>query len=93
MGYKCESNEILEKVKNNLLQGLSIEGQLDTEEDTDNPITKFNKQFMSKTPLEFAKHIANVIMAAVTDEEKAPEKTVEELAEEETEMAEEKAPD
>lgn len=95
MGYKCDSPEILEQIKNNLLQGLSIEGHLDMEDDTDNPITKFNKHFMSKTPLEFAKHLANVIMAAVTDEEKPVEKTAEELAAEEKpteevdEMAEE----
>lgn len=95
MGYKCDSHEVLEKIKNNLLQGLSIEGHLDMEDDTDNPITKFNKHFMSKTPLEFAKHLANVIMAAVTDEEKPVEKTAEELAAEEKpteevdEMAEE----
>jgi len=97
MGYKCDSPEVLEKIKNNLLQGLSIEGHLDMEEDTDNPITKFNKHFMSKTPLEFAKHLANVIMAAVTDEEKPVEKTAEELAAEEekkkAEMAEEKTPE
>lgn len=93
MGYKCDSPEVLEKIKNNLLQGLSIEGLLDLEEDTDNPITKFNKHFMSKTPLEFAKHLANVIMAAVTDEEKPVEKTAEELAAEEEKKKAEMAAD
>ena len=94
MGYKCESPEILEKIKNQLIQGLSIEGHLDTEDDTDSPITKFNKQYMKKTPLEFAKHIANVIMSAVSEEEKP----VEEIPAEETpvkepeEMAVEEAP-
>lgn len=76
MGYKCDSPEILKQIQDNLLQGLSIEGQLDTEEDTDSPITKFNKHFMKKTPLEFAKHLANVIMSAVSDEEKPVEETV-----------------
>lgn len=85
MGYKCDSPEILEQIKNQLLQGLSIEGHLDTEEDTDSPITKFNKHFMKKTPLEFAKHLANVIMAAVSDEEKP----VEEMPVEPTEPVEE----
>lgn len=74
-GYKCDSPEILEQIKSQLLQGLSIEGHLDIEDDTDSPITKFNKHFMKKTPLEFAKHIANVIMAAVSDEEKPVEET------------------
>jgi hypothetical protein len=92
MGYKCDSQEVLEKIKSQLLQGLSIEGLLDTEEDTDSPIAKFNKHFMKKTPLEFAKHLANVIMSAVTDEEKSVEKTAEELAAEEEakKMADEK---
>jgi len=97
MGYKVDNPEVLEKVKNNLLQGLSIEGSLDMEEDTDNPITKFNKHFMKKTPLEFAKHLANVIMSAVSDEEKPAEKTAEELAAEEEkknqEMEAEKTPE
>lgn len=89
MGYKCDSPEILQKVKDNLLQGLSIEGLLDTEEDTENPITKFNKHFMKKTPLEFAKHLANVIMSAVSDEEKPVEEIVVEEEKEVEEMAEE----
>jgi len=88
-GYKCDSPEILEKIKSQLLQGLSIEGHLDTEEDTDSPIAKFNKHFMKKTPLEFAKHLANVIMSAVSDEEKPVEEIVEEKKEEVEEMAEE----
>lgn len=95
MGYKCDSPEILQQIKEQLLQGLSIEGLLDTEEETDNPITKFNKHIMKKTPLEFAKHLANVIMSAISDEEKAPEKTPEELAAEEDakKMAVEKTPE
>lgn len=93
MGYKCESPEILEQIKNQLLQGLSIEGHLDTEDDTDSPITKFNKQYMKKTPLEFAKHIANVIMSAVSEEEKPTEEVVVEPEEKEVEeMAVEEAP-
>lgn len=97
MGYKADSPEVLEQVKQKLLNGLSIEGNLDMEEDADNPITKFNKHFMKKTPLEFAKHLANVIMSAVSDEEKPAEKTAEELAAEEEkkkqEMASEKTPE
>lgn len=92
MGYKCDNHEILEKIKEQLLQGLSIEGQLDTEEDTDSPITKFNKHFMKKTPLEFAKHLANVIMTAVSDEEKPVEEIVVEEEKEVEEMAAEEAP-
>ena len=92
-GYKCESPEILEQIKNQLLQGLSIEGHLDTEDDTDSPITKFNKQYMKKTPLEFAKHIANVIMSAVSEEEKPTEEVAVEPEEKEVEeMAVEEAP-
>ena len=83
MGYKCDSPEILKQIQDKLLQGLSIEGHLDTEEDTDSPITKFNKHFMKKTPLEFAKHLANVIMAAVSDEEKPVECTAETPVEDE----------
>jgi len=94
-GYKCDSPEILEKIKSQLLQGLSIEGHLDTEEDTDSPIAKFNKQ---KTMFEKLKEgLGNLLtlMAAEGDPEK--EKTAEELAAEEAkkaqEMAEEKTPE
>jgi len=79
MGYKADNPEVLEKIKNNLLQGLSIEGHLDAEEEVN---IKFNKSIMKRTPLEFAKHLANVIMSAASDEEK-PEKTADELAAEE----------
>lgn len=93
-GYKCDSPEILEKIKNHLLRGLSIEGNLDAEEEVN---VKFNKHIMKKTPLEFAKHLANVIMSAVSDEENPKEKTAEELAAEEAsktaEMATEKTPE
>lgn len=80
MGYKADNPEVLEKIKNNLLQGLSIEGHLDAEEEVN---VKFNKSIMKRTPLEFAKHLANVIMSAASDEEKPEEKTAEELAAEE----------
>lgn len=80
MGYKADNPEVLEKIKNNLLQGLSIEGHLDAEEEVN---VKFNKSIMKRTPLEFAKHLANVIMSAASDEEKPEEKTAEELASEE----------
>lgn len=92
-GYKCDSQEVLEKIKNQLLQGLSIEGHLDTEEDTDSPITKFNKH---KTMFEKLKEgLGNLLtlMSAEGDPEK--EKTAEELAAEEEakKMAEEKTPE
>ena len=79
MGYKADNPKEHKKIKNNLLQGLSIEGHLDAEEEVN---VKFNKSIMKRTPLEFAKHLANVIMSAASDEEK-PEKTAEELAAEE----------
>lgn len=82
MGYKCENEEVLKQIKEQLLNGLSIEGNLDIVEDNENPISKFNINIMSKTPLEFAKHIANVIMSAVSDEEKKTDGTVEEVKEE-----------
>lgn len=72
MGYKCESAEILEKIKNQLLQGLSIEGHLDTEVDTDSPIAKFNSH---KNMLDKLKEgIANLLtlMSAVEPDEKEP---------------------
>src|SRR6478736_567660 len=80
MDYKADNPDVLEKIKNNLLQGLSIEGHLDAEEEVN---VKFNKSIMKRTPLEFAKHLANVIMSAASDEEKTAEKTPEELAAEE----------
>jgi len=96
MGYKCDSPEILQQIKNQLLQGLSIEGILDTEEDTDNPIAKFNKhKVMSKPLLEALTDLKAVIMSAISGEEKTEEKTAEELAAEEEakKMAEEKTPE
>ena len=84
MGYKCDSPEVLEQVKNKLLQGLSIEGHLDMEEDTDSPIAKFNKhKVMSKPLLEALTDLKAVIMSAISGEEKPAEKTAEELAAEE----------
>lgn len=96
MGYKCDSHEILEQIKKQLLQGLSIEGILDTEEDTDNPIAKFNKhKVMSKPLLEALTDLKAVIMSAISGEEKTVEKTAEELAAEDEakKMAEEKTPE
>lgn len=94
MGYKCDSPEVLEKVKNKLLNGLSIEGQVDMTDDKTDPIYKFNFQIMKKTPLEFAKHLANVIMSAVVDEEKdktedAPEAKTEDAPTDEPKKEEE----
>lgn len=89
MGYKCDSPEILEQIKSQLLQGLSIEGHLDAEEDTDNPIAKFNKQtIMSKPLLEALTDLKAVIMSAISGEEKPVEEIVEEIVEEEKEVAE-----
>lgn len=95
MGYKCDSPEVLEKVKNNLLQGLSIEGHLDMEDDTDSPIAKFNKQ---KTMFEKLKEgLGNLLTLMAAEGEPEKEKTAEELAAEEekkkAEMAEEKTPE
>ena len=91
MGYKCDSEEILRKVQNQLLQGLSIEGHLDTEEDTDSPISKFSKINMKKTILEKLEDFKAILMSAISDEEK-PEAEATEVVEEEKpveEMAEE----
>jgi cytochrome c556 len=92
MGYKCESEEILDKIQNQLLQGLSIEGHLDTEEDMDSPISKFSKINMKKTILEKFEDFKAILMSAISDEEK-PEaeatEVVEEVKEEVEEMAEE----
>lgn len=88
MGYKCESPEVLEQVKNQLIQGLSIEGYLDTEEDTENPIAKFNKQtIMSKPLLEALTDLKAVIMSAISGEGKPVEEIVEEEKKEVEEMA------
>lgn len=78
MGYKCESQDVLEKIKNQLLQGLSIEGHLDTEEDKENPISKFNshKNMFEKIKEE----IGNLLVRMSADSE--VEKTPEELAKE-----------
>jgi len=81
MGYKCDSPEILEKIKSQLLQGLSIEGLLDMEEDTDSPIAKFNKQ---KTMFEKLKEgLGNLLTLMAAEGEPEKEKTAEELAAEE----------
>ncbi len=92
MGYKADSPEVLEKIKNNLLQGLSIEGNLDAEEEVN---VKFNKH---ESMFEKVKEgIASLLtlMSAEGDPEK--EKTAEELAAEEAaktaEMEAEKTPE
>jgi hypothetical protein len=89
MGYKCESEEILAKIQNQLLQGLSIEGHLDTEEDKDSPISKFSKINMKKTILEKFEDFKAILMSAISDEEKPEAEVVEEVKEEVEEMAEE----
>lgn len=93
MGYKADSPEVLEKIKNNLLQGLSIEGNLDAEEEVN---VKFNKH---ESMFEKVKEgITNLLtlMSAEGDPEKK-EKTAEELAAEEAaktaEMEAEKTPE
>lgn len=77
MGYKCDSPEILEQIKNQLLQGLSIEGLLDTEEDTDSPISKFNKQ---KSMFEKLKEGLGNLLTLMAAEGDLIQKTPEELA-------------
>jgi len=91
MGYKADSPEVLEKIKNNLLQGLSIEGNLDAEEEVN---VKFNKhQSMFDT---LKKGIADLFVKMEAEGE-PKEKTAEELAAEEgkkaAEMAAEKTPE
>lgn len=82
MGYKVDNPEVLEKIKNNLLQGLSIEGHLDAEEEVN---VKFNKQstMSLKKLMEGIEAFKTVLMAA-EEEEKPKEKTAEELADEES---------
>lgn len=92
MGYKCENEEVLEKVKNQLLQGLSIEGQLDMEEDLDSPISKFSKQ---KSMFEKIKEQLNGIITFMNSDVKEEEEVKEPLEEKEKpveEMAEEVVP-
>jgi hypothetical protein len=92
MGYKCESEDVLNKIQNQLLQGLSIEGHLDTEEDTDSPISKFSNINMKKTILEKLEDFKAILMSAISDDEKPVYETseaVEEVKEEPEEMAEE----
>lgn len=74
MGFKCESEDVLKKIQNQLLQGLSIEGHLDTEEDTDSPISKFSKINMKKTILEKIEDFKAILMSAISEEEKPDEK-------------------
>jgi hypothetical protein len=98
MGYKADNPEVLEQVKNKLLQGLSIEGHLDMEEDTDSPIAKFNKHTMSlKKLMDGFEAFKTVLMAAEEEAKNPEEKTAEELAAEEEakkqEMAGEKTPE
>ena len=98
MGYKADNPEVLEQVKNKLLQGLSIEGHLDMEEDTESPIAKFNKHTMSlKKLMDGFEAFKTVLMAAEEEAKNPEEKTAEELAAEEEkkkqEMAEEGTPE
>lgn len=81
MGYKADNAEVLEQVKNKLLQGLSIEGHLDMEEDTESPIAKFNKHKSMFEKLKEGLGNLLTLMAAEGDPEKV--KTAEELAAEE----------
>jgi hypothetical protein len=93
MGYKCESEDVLSKIQNQLLQGLSIEGHLDTEEDKDSPISKFSKINMKKTILEKIEDFKAILMSAISDEEKPEADTLEvEVEKEVEEMAVEDMP-
>lgn len=79
MGYKADNPEVLEKIKNNLLQGLSIEGNLDAEEEVN---VKFNKNESMFDKLKKGFNDLLVKMESEDDETKK-EKTAEELAAEE----------
>lgn len=97
MGYKCENAEVLEKIKNQLLQGLSIEGHLDTEDDTENPIAKFNSQKNMFEKIKAKIDEIKIMMSAVEpDDDKKPEPKEDEEGyvkpEEKVEHAEEVAP-
>ena len=92
MGYKCESEEILSKIQNQLLQGLSIEGHLDTEEDKDSPVSKFSKETnMFEVIKEKLNGILTMMSSDIQEEKPESEATevVEEVKEEVEEMAEE----
>lgn len=71
MGYKADNPEVLQKIKDKLLQGLSIEGFLDAEEELS---VKFNKQEMEKTILEKMGELLGLIkMSSEEGKEKTPE--------------------
>lgn len=90
MGFKCDNPEALQMIKDKLLNGLSIEGQLDEVEDTESPISKFNIHLMAEEKKEtLATKLLNTIMSAIKEEEKPEEKEVEKM-EEETPLDEEK---
>lgn len=85
MGYKADSPEVLEKIKNNLLRGLSIEGRLDAEEEVN---VKFNKH---ESMFDKLKERVLDVFAKMESEENPKEKTAEELAAEEAAKAAEMA--
>lgn len=86
MGYKADNPEVLQKIKDNLLQGLSIEGFLDAEEEMS---INFNKQqTMSEKKESALKKLGESLLSVFTlmnseGEEGAKEKTPEEIAAEE----------
>lgn len=79
MGYKADNPEVLEKIKNNLLQGLSIEGHLDAEEEVN---VKFNKHISMFEKVK--KGISDLLVLMSAEGEEPKEKTAEELAAEES---------
>lgn len=82
MGYKADNPEVLEKIKNNLLQGLSIEGHLDAEEEVN---VKFNKHISMFEKVK--KGISDLLVLMSAEGEEPKEKTAEELAAEEAAKA------
>lgn len=87
MGYKADSPEVLQKIKDKLLQGLSIEGFLDAEEEMS---INFNKQSMFE---KLKKGLEDLLVKMQSEEDPAKEKTAEEIsAEEKAKMTEEEDP-
>lgn len=88
MGYKADNPEVLEKIKNNLLQGLSIEGHLDAEEEVN---VKFNKHISMFEKVK--KGISDLLVLMSAEGEEPKEKTAEELAAEEADKTAKMAAD
>lgn len=88
MGYKADNPEVLEQVKNNLLQGLSIEGHLDAEEEVNVKFNKHNTMFES-----IKEGLKGLLVKMEAEGSPEKEKTAEELAKEESDKAAKMAAD